>query len=632
MIKNYDYDVVVVGGGHAGSEAAHAAATMGMKTMMYVFNKKMIANMPCNPSIGGSAKGIVVREIDALGGIMGKFADKHYLQMKVLNMSKGPGVQSLRAQEDKMTYPNSIWHYLETVENLSIEEKEVVDIENLSEGEETLFRIGFAGTDEKVLTRAVILCTGTHLESTILRGHHVEVGGPDGEKPSHGLSASLERLGLSLFRLKTGTPPRIEKSSIDFSKLEPQYGSDGHFAFSYDTDDFVPLDEQCVCYITYTTPKTHEIIREHLKDSAMYGGVVTGVGPRYCPSIEDKIVRFADKPRHLLFLEPESKYNDSIYLQGFSTSMPIDVQEEMVHSLPGLEHAKIMKYAYAIEYNAIRPLEFSASLMSYKVKGLFAAGQVIGTSGYEEAGALGLMAAINCVRFLRNEEPFILRRDEAYIGVMIDDLVTKGTEEPYRLLSARSEYRLITRSDNADIRLMKYGYELGLNSKERYQKLNLKLDHLKKAVEVLKSYHVKKDQRVIDYVVSLGFEIPNESVSFYDLLKRQKVEYSVLNTFQPLFPLTDNERICLEIELKYEGYIKMAYQQAEKLKQMEDFKIPSDIDFSKIDGISLEAREKLNKIRPTTIGLASRITSVHPADIDTLIFYIKNMKRGNKHD
>lgn len=626
-----DFDVIVVGGGHAGSEASHACAVMGKKTLLCVLNINMIANMPCNPSIGGSAKGIVVREIDALGGIMGKLADKHYMQMKILNLSKGPGVQSLRSQEDKKTYPLCVRDYLLQTENLTIWQTEVTKIERLTtnDDEESYFQISFADNREKIIVRSVILCTGTFLESVILRGHTVTPAGPDGENPSHGLSKSLRELGLDLFRLKTGTPPRIKKDSIDFSVLEPQYGTEGDIAFSFDTTEFLPLDKQCVCYLTYTNQKTHQIIKEHLSDSAMYGGVVTGVGPRYCPSIEDKIVRFKDKERHLLFLEPESFSNDSIYLQGFSTSMPVDVQEKMVHSLKGLEHCEILKYAYAIEYDAIKPLEFSQSLMSYKVKGLFGAGQVIGTSGYEEAAALGLMAAINCVRYLNKENSFILRRDEAYIGIMIDDLVTKGTEEPYRLLSSRNEFRMIARSDNADSRLMKYGYELGLNSKQRYQRFLDKRKNIENAIKALSKVHVGNNKEVKEYIKNLGFEEPSSDQSFYNLLKRQFVEYKKLQKFATLPFLSDTEINCLEIEAKYEGYIKMAYEQAFKLKQMEDYKIPSDIDYKQITGISLEAREMLSKINPSTIGLASRVISVHPADIDTLLFYIKH-KQKNK--
>lgn len=627
MSISLDYDVVVVGGGHAGSEASHACAKLSLKTCLYVLNKKMIANMPCNPSIGGSAKGIVVREIDALGGIMGKIADKHYMQIKILNLSKGPGVQSLRTQEDKNTYPKAVYDYLSQVKNLTIEEKEVVNIRKISdENNENIFKLSFKDSSECIYCKAVILCTGTHLESTILQGDKVASGGPDGEKPSHGLSQSLQNLGLKLFRLKTGTPPRILKDSINYSVLEEQYGMEGDIGFSFDTKESMPLKDQCVCHLTYTNEKTHKIINDNLKRSSMYSGLVKGVGPRYCPSIEDKIVRFADKERHLLFLEPESFTSDLVYLQGFSTSMPIDVQEEMVHSLLGLENAKIAKYAYAIEYDAIQPLEFGPNLMSYKVKGLFGAGQVIGTSGYEEAAALGLMAGINAFRYLNNEESFILSRDEAYIGVMIDDLVTKGSDEPYRLLSSRNEFRLICRSDNADIRLMKYGYELGLNSQARYDELLKKIANVDNVKSLLKSLHVSDNTEICDYIVSLGFEKPSGGTNYLELLKRQHVTYNKLKEYAKLPLLNSREITLLETEVKYEGYIKKAYEQADRVKEMENYLIPENIHYMEIDSISLEAREALSKMKPRTIGVASRITSVHPADVDTLVFYIKNLQ------
>lgn len=614
------FDIVVVGGGHAGSEAAYAAAKRGKKTLLICLNRKMISNMPCNPHIGGSAKGIVVREIDALGGIMGKIADQHYLQIKLLNTSKGPGVQSLRAQEDKILYPKGMQDYLDTVENLTIEEHECKEI--ITQGD---VLTGIKLEDGSVINcQAVILTTGTHLEAKIMKGFDVQDGGPDGEKAAHGLSKSLTDHGIELFRLKTGTPQRIDPSSIDWEDCIPQYGDDKKLAFSYDTDKFVPLDKQVPCFLTYTNAETHKIIRDHLKESSMYGGVINGIGPRYCPSIETKVVRFADKPRHELFLEPESLLMHSTYLQGFSTSMPEYVQDQMVHSLKGLTHARILKYAYAIEYDAIRPLQFDKSLMLRKIKGLFGAGQIIGTSGYEEAASLGLMAGINAVNYIDKKPPFILRRDEAYIGIMIDDLITKGTEEPYRLLSSRSEYRLLTRSDNADTRLMKYGYELGLNSQERYDKFLSREEKIKEAKDILSHSFVGIRPDLDAYLQTIGFDKADPNSSYYAILKRQPVRYAELRKINPSLPaLDDTLTEKMEIEIKYEGYIAMQMREAKKLYSYQSTLIPEGLDYKNMEGLSLEAREKLDKIRPTTIGEAMRITNVHPADINCLIIHIR---------
>lgn len=621
------YDVIVVGGGHAGVEASYAASKMGKQTLLLCLNKKMIANMPCNPHIGGSAKGIVVREIDALGGLMGKIADKHYLQMKILNASKGPGVQSLRAQEDKLLYPKAMQDYLSKVENLTIEEHEVKKI--VTQKNQI---VGVEIEDGSLIkAKAVILTTGTHLESTILRGSSCVSGGPDGEKASHGLSKSLQEHGIEMFRLKTGTPQRLDPDTIDFSILEPQYGSKAKLAFSYDTKEFLPFEKQLPCYLTYTNELTHKIINEHLNESSMYGGLINGVGPRYCPSIETKIVRFANKPRHQLFLEPESILMKSIYLQGFSTSMPEEVQEMMVHSIKGLEKAKIIKYAYAIEYDAIKPLQFDKTLMLRKIKGLFGAGQIIGTSGYEEAASLGLMAGINACLYLDNKPPFILNRDEAYIGIMIDDLITKGTSEPYRLLSSRSEYRLLTRSDNADTRLMKYGYKYGLNSLERYQKQQENERKIEEVTEQIKHIYLGNNSKVNDYVVSLGFPNVDPNTSYFNLVKRQPVSYRELIKLNPNLPNFDmNENLIFKMEtnIKYEGYIKMQIKEANKMKEYEEYPVPSELDFLNLDGISLEAREKLDIIKPKTIGEASRISNVHPADINNLLLHIKAFNKN----
>lgn len=621
MITSFDYDAIVVGAGHAGTEAAHALASLGRKTLMLCLNKKMIANLPCNPSIGGSAKGIVVREIDALGGIEGKLADKFCLQMKVLNISKGPGIRSLRAQEDKIDYPKGVREFMETVPNLTIRELMAT---GLIIDEDKTCKGVTCENGERITARVVILTTGTHMESRTLRGHVIKEEGPDGERPSHGLSKALMDLGVKLQRLKTGTPPRIKKESIDFSKLEVQKGTPGFWAFSYDTKEMVPLDKQIDCWLTYTTPETHRIILDHLKDSAMYGGVIQGVGPRYCPSIEDKVVRFKTHPRHMLFVEPESVHTDSIYLQGFSTSMPVEIQIPMVHSIPGFEHAEFLKYAYAIEYDAIQPLQFTKFLMIRNVPGLFCAGQIVGTSGYEEAAALGLMAGINASLYLDKKEPFILGRDQAYIGVMIDDLMTKGSNEPYRLLSSRSEYRLLTRSDNADARLTALGHKIGLISDERYQRFLERQEMLKKASDVIKNTYVASNSKTKAYIESLGFHTPVGSISYENLLKRKDVSYQKLSECEnKLVKLTDDMADELEIEEKYEGYIALEKKDIEKNKAYNNVKLPENIDYSKIAGLSLEAREKLNKFKPATIGDAMRIVNVHPADIDMLLFYLK---------
>lgn len=621
MSYKYNYDAIVVGGGHAGTEAAHALARLGRKTLMLCLNKNMIANLPCNPSIGGSAKGIVVKEIDALGGIEGKLADKYCLQMKVLNMSKGPGIRSLRAQVDKIDYPKGVREYLETCPNLTIKELMAVDL--IVDENKTCQGI-ICENGEKIYSKVVILTTGTHMEARILRGSVIKEEGPDGEKASHGLSKALENLGIELHRLKTGTPPRIKKDSIDFSKLEVQKGTSGFWAFSYETKEMPKVEDQIDCWLTYTTSETHEIIRKHLNESAMYGGIIKGIGPRYCPSIEDKIVRFKDHPRHMLFVEPESRHNDSIYLQGFSTSMPVEVQLPMVHSIPGFEHAEILKYAYAIEYDAIQPLQFTKYLMIRNIPGLFCAGQIVGTSGYEEAAALGLMAGINASLYIDKKEPFILNRDQAYIGVMIDDLMTKGSSEPYRLLSSRSEYRLLTRSDNADVRLTDIGYKYGLVSQERYNKYLEKKRSLDEAKQIIKSTYVCDNKKTIEYITSLGFNEPVGSTSYENLIKRKDVSYKKLCECEDKLVKLDYEKSeQLEIDFKYEGYIALEQRDIEKSRSYNNLKLSDDLDYLNIPGLSLEAREKLNKFKPATIGDAMRIVNVHPADIDALILYIK---------
>ena len=618
----FDYDVVVVGGGHAGLEAAFACAHLNKRTLLLTLNKEMIGNMPCNPSIGGSAKGIVVREIDALGGMMGIAADHHYLQMKMLNTGKGPGVQCLRAQQDKLEYPKYWQELVGKEDNLTLEEGMVTAL--ITENHEIKGVILENGA--KVRSKCVILTTGTYMESLIFRGHDVKNEGPDGQKPSLGLSPFLRSIGIETFRLKTGTPPRIKKDSIDFSKAVPQPGTNRRLAFSYETKDFIPLDEQELCYLVYTTPKTHEIIRKHLDDSALFSGLVTGVGPRYCPSIESKIVTFADKERHQLFLEPESRYTDSIYLQGFSTSMPVEVQEEMVRSLPGFENAVFLKYAYAIEYDAIRTEEYSSNLEIKKWPGLFIGGQICGTSGYEEAAALGLIAGINACLKIDGKEPLVLRRDQAYIGVMIDDLVTKGTEEPYRLMSSRAEFRLILRHDNADMRLTEIGHQIGLITKERYAHYIDKVNNINKAIDILKNVYLGSRQDVNQWLESIDSNPLQGGIQSFELLKRPEVSYVDLVEFVPeLKDLELDEFAIEEIEIiaKYEGYIVKQIREAKNMAKLEDMKIPTDMNFINMDGLALEARQKLDKIRPLTIGQASRISGVNPSDISVLIFNVR---------
>ena len=617
------YDVIVVGGGHAGVEASLACANRGFATLLITLNFKMVSNMPCNPSIGGSAKGIVVREIDALGGFMGKAADHEYLQMKMLNTKKGPGVQCLRAQADKKRYPHFIQEHLKETKNLDILEDMVVD---LLYDKSTVFGVK-TSQNQDIFSKAVILATGTYMNSEILVGHNKTSGGPDGEKPSIGLSDSLKRMGIEIIRLKTGTPQRIAKESIDFSKGIIQLGNVEDEGFSYEDHDFIPISEQIPCWLIYTTPETHKIIKDNLLESAMYSGLVKGVGPRYCPSIEDKIVRFSDKPRHQLFLEPESYDTNSIYLQGFSTSMPIDVQNKMVHSLPGLENAKILKYAYAIEYDALDPTQFDTSLMVKKYKGLFIAGQICGTSGYEEAAGLGLMAGINAGQYIKNLPPFILNRDEAYIGVMIDDLITKGTKEPYRLLSSRAEFRLLLRHDNADLRLTEYGYKLGLISQSRYDEFIEKKKNIAVLQDYLKNNHFGRTSKVNDYLVELGYDRLENGVTYEDILKRNNVTFSRLKEYMVDYPsdikLDPIGEKQLSILVKYAGYIENERAEALKAKKLESIKLPVNFDYSKLDCLALEARQKFNKVQPKDIGQASRISGVNPSDINALIIHIK---------
>ncbi len=620
----YMLDCIVVGGGHAGAEACLATARLGLKTLLVTGNIKMISSMPCNPSIGGPAKGIVVREIDALGGEMGRNSDKSTIQMKMLNMSKGPAVRALRSQGDKIDYPKCMQDTIANQENLEVIECYV----NKLIIEDKVCRGVVLEDGRTFYSKSVILTTGTYLRAKILRGHNAYTSGPDDQKASFGISEQLVECGFDLMRLKTGTPQRVKKCSIDYSKTSIEPGDKDGWLFSFDNISYRDVLKQEPCYLTYTTEKTHEIIRENLTKSAMYGGIVEGVGPRYCPSIEDKVVRFADKERHQVFLEPESLHNDSIYIQGFSTSMPEEVQDMMIRTLPGLENCEIMKYAYAIEYDAFNPLDLKPTLETKLVSGLYFAGQINGTSGYEEAACQGLMAGINASMKILGREPLVLKRNEAYIGVLIDDLVTKGTKEPYRLLTSRSEFRLLLRHDNADMRLRDYGYRVGLVNQEDYDKFLNKKDNIDVLKKYLEETKVSPNKENNDYLSSHNSSILNVGLKAVEIAKRPEIDYHNLKELLNLdFPLDVIEQA--EIQIKYEGYINKAYRHAQKMLDMEKRIIPSDIDYHNVPNLAIEAREKLVKIRPLTIGQATRISGVNPADIAVLMIYIESVKRND---
>ena len=612
-----EYEVIVVGGGHAGCEASLACARKNHKTLLVTGNIKNIADMPCNPSIGGSAKGIVVREIDALGGQMGKNADISQIQIKMLNSAKGPAVRSLRAQADKKTYPENMLKTLKETSNLEILEGLVEDLIV----EDGIVKGVILENGEKIYSKRVILTTGTYLKADIMVGDTRRREGPHGERPSNHLSDNLKKYGFRIIRLKTGTPQRVDKNSIDFSKTQVENGDNEYLTFSFDNEPSYKIEDQVPCYLIYTTPLTHKIINDNLHKASMYGGLndITGVGPRYCPSIEDKIVRFKDKERHQLFLEPESIYNDSIYIQGFSTSMPHDVQDLMVHSLPGLENAKILKYAYAIEYDAIYPTQLNKSLETKVLKNLYTAGQINGTSGYEEAACQGLMAGINASLSLEGKEALVLKRSDAYIGVLIDDLVTKGVIDPYRLLTSRAEYRLLLRTDNADLRLREYGYQVGLIDEERHNKLLQKKEDIKSLTSLLKETYITPKEN--DKLSTLNTALLKDRINLYNLLKRPELTIENIKEF---IPLDYSKEVLEQVEIhnKYEGYINKALKDAEKMVDLDEKLIPDDIDYDKIHNLASEAKQKLKEIRPTSIGQALRISGVNPADISLIMIYL----------
>ncbi|MFT9849414.1 tRNA uridine-5-carboxymethylaminomethyl(34) synthesis enzyme MnmG [Aneurinibacillus sp. REN35] len=617
------FDVIVVGAGHAGAEAALAAARMGCSTLMLTINLDMIAYMPCNPSIGGPAKGHVVREIDALGGEMGKNIDKTYIQMRMLNTGKGPAVHALRAQADKFLYQHTMKQTIENTENIVLRQGMVEDLLV----EDGICKGVITKTGAEYEAKAVILTTGTYMRGKIIIGDLQYESGPNNMQPSVELSHNLKKLGFELVRFKTGTPPRVHNSSIDYSKTEIQPGDDIPRAFSYETTEFL-TEEQLPCWLTYTNEKTHEIINNNLHRAPMFSGAIEGTGPRYCPSIEDKIVRFNDKPRHQIFLEPEGRNTEEVYVQGLSTSMPEEVQLEILKTVDGLENVKMMRAGYAIEYDSMVPNQLWPTLETKRVSGLYTAGQLNGTSGYEEAAGQGIMAGINAALKVQGKEPLILDRSQAYIGVMIDDLVTKGTNEPYRLLTSRAEYRLLLRHDNADMRLTEIGHEIGLIREERYQRVLAKKEAIEVEKERLRTVKVGPKPEVQQMLRDVGSKELDNAIDLYSLLKRPEVTYAHLAQLVPAdIEVPEDVAEQVEIQIKYEGYIRKQLQDVERLKKMEKKKLPEDLDYMNIQGLAMEARQKLEKVKPLSIGQASRISGVTPADISVLLIYLESYRK-----
>ena len=613
------YDITVIGGGHAGIEAALAAARLGLKTCIFSITLDGVANLPCNPSIGGTAKGHLVREIDALGGEMGRAADACFIQSRILNRGKGPAVHSLRAQIDRRKYQTDMKHRIELCENLDLRQAEISEI---TVNDDNTVRSVITSAGAEYMCKAVIVCTGTYLKGRVIMGEYSRESGPDGVFPSIGLSASLRKIGVELVRFKTGTPPRINRRSIDFSKLEIQEGDDEITPFSFETTG--ELKNRVSCYITYTTPETHKIILDNLGRSPLCGGSITGVGPRYCPSIEDKIVRFKDKERHQLFVEPMGLDTEEMYLQGFSSSMPEDIQIQMIRSLPGFENAQVTRNAYAIEYDCANPLQLLPTLEFKKIGGLYGAGQFNGSSGYEEAAAQGLIAGINAALKLLGREPFVLERSQAYIGTLIDDLVTKGTNEPYRMMTSRSEYRLLLRQDNADLRLTPLGYKIGLISQERYDAFEKKRSLIDGEIQRLRKLVFPPSDTVNEILANANSTPIKTGIHADELLKRPEITYAALegaDTERKPLPRDVCEQV--EISIKYEGYINRQMSQAKQFSKLENKRLPKDIDYKKIEGLRIEAMQKLDKIRPLSLGQASRISGVSPADIAVLMIYLK---------